>query len=148
MHKIEKAKYEGYIWMSDSKKPTVYTGKTDLELSLNDSDNPFIIEGNLWNKEKRESIKVAYIDGKYRIRHTIVSEDAYKGIDDSAIMASNDAAQMVATTKKEYFAHCMPGIEKLCFVQYWEAEEDPMCENMKVLAPTKLVFVGFKKEED
>ena len=144
MHEIEKAKYEGYIWMSDSKQPTVYTGETDLELSLNDSDNPFIIEGNLWNKEKKESIKIAYVDGKYRIRKTSVSKDEYEGISDNAIKTGNDANKMVATTKKEYFAHRMPEIEKLRFIQYWEAEEDAMCENMKVLVPTKLVFVGFK----
>ena len=33
---------------------------------------------------------------------------------------------------------------KLCFVQFWKEEPDPLCENMNVLRPGKIVFVGFE----
>ncbi len=130
--------------MSDSKTPIVYTGQDEVALTLTDGENPFVIEGNLWNAAKRESIKIVYVDGKYRVRKDMVSEAELAGVDDSATDSDGSSAMKVATTRKEYLAHRLPKVEKLQFLQYWEAQTDEMCEGMEVLVPTKLVFVGFK----
>lgn len=148
MQTVDKAKYEGYIWMSDSKTPIVYTGQEEVELTLTDGENPFVIEGNLWNAAKHESIKIVYVDGKYRVRKDTVTEAELAGVDDSTPIAGGSSVGKVATTRKEYFAHRLPQVEKLQFVQYWEAKADEMCEGMDVLVPTKLVFVGLKYKEN
>lgn len=145
---IEKANYVGYVWMSDSKTPIIYYGKEPVELTLNDDDNPFVIEGNLWDPEKRESVKIAFVDGKYLIRKVIVSEDELNGIDDRTLDSENSSGKLVATTRKEFYAHRLPRVEKLLFLQYWESVKDPACEGMEVLSPSKLVFVGFNNKED
>ena len=46
MTTIENARYQGYLWYSDQRQPEVYLGKTSVaELILDESKNPFIIEG-------------------------------------------------------------------------------------------------------
>ena len=47
--------------------------------------------------------------------------------------------------KKVFHSNRMKGY-KLQFLQYWMEKEDVLCEGMKVLRPTKSVFVGFIKE--
>ncbi len=145
---IDKANYVGYVWMSDSKTPIIYYGKEPVELALNDDDNPFVIEGNLWNPETRESVKIVYADGTYRVRKTSVSEEELRGIDDKTLDLGPHTEKQVATTKKEFYAHRLPRVEKLLFLQYWECVKDPSCEGMEALSPSKLVFVGFKYVED
>lgn len=131
MEKIVTAKYEGYIWYSDEKEPRVFHGEqpVDVETLLkDDADRHFVVEGNLWNKETQESIAIRYADGQYRVRHTDLSGDG----------------PVIATTKT-FVAHKIDGVKALEFKQLWEEQEDPMCEDMPVLRPKKLVFVGFKK---
>lgn len=144
METIDKAKYVGYLWRSDQRAPEVYDGTGELELSLPDGENPFIIEGNLWDEAQRRSIMIRYIDGRYHVRRVIVTGPELKGISDKAIEA---AEGQVATTVKEYLAHRIGGVEKLRFLQYWRAEKDDLCGGMPVLRPYQLVFVGFVKKE-
>lgn len=140
---IEEAKYEGYIWWSDSKTPVVYDGTTQVALQLDDTANPFVIEGNLWNADKRESIYIRYVDGQHIVRRTIVTEKEWHGINDKSLELGDVDKHWGATTRKAYLSHRITGVTKLRFLQYWEAKADDACEGMAALQPKKLVFVGF-----
>ncbi len=141
--KIEEARYEGYLWWSDGKTPVVYDGTVPVALQLDDAANPFVIEGNLWDADRRVSIYIRYVDGRHIVRRTMVTDDEWQGIDDKRLDASGAGKRPVATTRKEYIAHRIPGVSALRFLQYWEAEADGACEGMAALQPKRLVFVGF-----
>lgn len=127
---IPKAKYQGYIWRSDSDSPEVLTGdKAYGGFTPNPSENPFIIEGNLWDEATGVSISIRYIDGRYYIHRTTLTGET----DHSTI--------------KKYVAHRIDEYKYLRFVQLWESREDPMCEGMEVLGPSKLVFIGFTNDK-
>lgn len=132
--KIPEAKYQGYIWYSDSDRPKVLTGDEEYGGMLDPKDNPFIIEGNLWDEANSTSISIRYVDGKYYIHRTTLTDG---DTDHSTI--------------KKYVAHRINnGNDKdtyLRFVQLWEPRPDPMCEGMEVLEPSKLVFIGFTNSE-
>lgn len=132
---IEKAKYEGYVWRSDEKAPVVYMGDAGMELVLDDEENPFVVEGNLWDSERRLSIYIRYVDGRYIVRHTTVTDEDL---------------QSERCTEKTFIAHRMKGVGSLRYVQYWESCADDLCEGMETLRPEKTVFIGFnrKKEEE
>lgn len=115
------------------------------EINLDEKENPFIIEGNLWDKDGRKSIMIRYVDGKYIVHSTHVNEEELKGI--SSSRASSQAYESGSPTLKKYLAHRIEGVKCLCFLQYWQAEPDDMCEKMCVLRPSKLVFIGFDKNE-
>ena len=140
--KIEEAKYEGYLWWSDGKTPVVYDGTVSVVMQLDDAANPFVIEGNLWDADKRVSIYIRYVDGHHIVRRTTVTDGEWDGTDDKNLAAADK--HPVATTRKTYIAHRMPGVGTLRFLQYWEAETDDACEGMAALQPKRLVFVGFK----
>lgn len=128
--KIPKAKYQGYIWRSDSDSPEVLTGdKAYGGFTPDPSENPFIIEGNLWDEATGVSISIRYIDGRYYIHRTTLTGET----DHSTI--------------KKYVAHRIDEYKYLRFVQLWEPRPDPMCEGMEVLEPSKLVFIGFTNSE-
>lgn len=123
--KIVKSIYQGYLWYSDKSQPQIVDNE-EFELEKSDSDNPFVIEGQLCNGEK--SISIKFVDGKY-----IVKEYDLKNL------------------QGEYQEQTFKGnrIEKeLCFRQYWKEQADELCENMPVLQSAELVFVGFKEKED
>ncbi len=130
MGKIEKiteipeAKYQGYIWYSDSDHPETFNGDEELD----PNENPFIIEGNLWDEATSTSISIRYIDGKYYIHRTTLTSEERKNY-------------------KTYVAHRIDGYKYLRCVQLWEPRPDPMCEGMEVLEPSKLVFIGFTNSE-
>lgn len=127
---IPKAKYQGYIWRSDSDSPEVLTGdKAYGGFTPDPSENPFIIEGNLWDEATGVSISIRYIDGRYYIHRTTLTGET----DHSTI--------------KKYVAHRIDEYKYLRFVQLWESREDPMCEGMEVLEPSKLVFIGFTNDK-
>lgn len=127
---IPKAKYQGYIWRSDSDSPEVLTGdKAYGGFTPDPSENPFIIEGNLWDEATGISISIRYIDGRYYIHRTTLTGET----DHSTI--------------KKYVAHRIDEYKYLRFVQLWESREDPMCEGMEVLGPSKLVFIGFTNDK-
>ncbi len=132
-----KGNYEGYIWMSDATHPVVYTPARPIDITLDDNDNPFVIEGELYDASKGESVTIRYADGKYYKKTFNVAPSDLKGSE--------------KVTKKEYLAQRMPGINSLKYLQYWdEVDEvdDEFCEHMKTLQPGDLVFVGFKSKEE
>lgn len=149
MKQIEAAKYVGYLWYSNEKEPKVFDGSEMVpEINLDEKKNPFIIEGNLWdadNLKSMKSIMIRYVDGEYIVRRTKVKEEELKGI--SSSRASSQAYESGSPTLKKYLAHRIEGVKCLCFLQYWQAEPDDMCEKMCVLRPSKLVFIGFDKNE-
>lgn len=128
--KVEKSKYEGYLWYSDSTEPKVYNHE-DLELELDNKHNPFIVEGQLFDSKRNISISIKFVDGEYIINQYTVSENDYNKCN---------------VTIKEYCAYRMKDVKKLRFLQYWKEIPNVLCEKMSVLQPVELVFVGFIKE--
>lgn len=129
-----KGKFEGYLWQSDKAAPDVFSPATEQEITLDDSVNPFIIEGELYDASSGLSVSIRFVDGHYIIKKTTVKPSDIKDSDN--------------TTVKEYLAQRMPGISKLRYVQKWNSVKDPFCEGMETLQPGDLVFVGFTTKED
>jgi len=126
MKKIEKSKYSGYLWKSDQKAPEVIF-EEEREFILDDKQNPFIVEGFLYNGKTSYSIR--YVDGKHLVSKFILSE-------------------LPKEFTPQTYIPCFKGVEGLNFRQYWKPEPDPLCEGMEVLKPAQLVFVGFKNKEE
>lgn len=120
--KIEKSKYEGYIWYSDQQNPRVLCAE-DFELDVSNESNPFIIEGHLYDGKK--SISIKYADGKYIVKQYLLEE------------LSGEIEEL------SFVSHRMNG-RILEFKQYWREENDVLCSGMPVLQAKELVFVGFK----
>lgn len=126
-----KGNYEGYIWYSDSTSPEVKHPNVQTDLALDDSKNPFIVEGELWDSVNHESVSIRFVDGHYIVRPFTVAEADLNGSETATI--------------KSYLAQRMPGITRLKYLQYWKPIPDPWCEGMKALQPSDLVFIGFEK---
>lgn len=125
--------FQGYIWMSDEPKPKIYPDDFDKdkgdvnELVLDDTKNPFVIEGQLCDGKKSYSIK--FVDGEYKVVPYDITDDDKENA-------------------KSYYPNRMK--KKLLFHQRWEAKIDTLCADMPVLQPAGFVFVGFddnKKNE-
>lgn len=132
MKKIEKSKYQGYLWYSDEKEPEIYQNR-ELEIDLNDQSNPFIIEGQLCDGKKSYSIK--YVDGHYILKtfqlNNYLNEDT----------VINKYQPNWSEKDKENSSV----ISQLIFIQYWHPAADKNCEDMKVLQPGESIFVGFNE---
>lgn len=127
-----KGYYEGYLWWSDATKPDIVSPDKLTEKNLISDDNPFIVEGELYDKVKGESITIRYVDGRYIVNTFKVEASHLNGSDHA--------------TLKEYFAQRMPHVQKLRYLQLWKAEKDSLCEGMETLCPSNLVFIGFVKD--
>lgn len=127
MLNIEKDIYQGYLWYSDSNTPTVIDGEFSLQLS--DTQIPYVVEGQLFNITKRESMSIKFVDGRYITA-------VYKVLDDDFNSVDVDLC--------EYLPHRMPNISGLLFLKYWTPVTDELCCGMPTLVPSKKVFVGFK----
>ncbi len=124
--KIEKSKYQGYLWYSDKKEPQVLNDEM-FELEIDDNANPFIIEGQLCDGHK--SISIKYTDGQY-------------------VVKTNDLDELEGEIQEQmFYSHRMGGM-KLKFKQIWKEQPDELCEGMRVLQPAELVFVGFNDKEE
>ena len=128
--------YEGYLWWSDQQKPDVYNNQpivsqSDKPVWPGSATNPFIIEGNLWDKTDETSYLIRFIDGEY-----MVYKFELKGIPDDRI------------TRHNYLPNRMPGVNKLLFKEVWEEQSDEFCDDFKVLKPAFIAFVGFKEQEE
>lgn len=129
--RIEKARYEGYLWYSDSQQPTVLTGDRDFELEMEDTGNPFIVEGQLYSAETSVSLSIRYIDGAYHVARFEVNEQELQQHTDDLV---------------EYRSQRMQG-RTLRFWQTWKREKDPVCLGMETQIPSALVFIGFANSE-
>ena len=125
---IKKRKYTGYIWMSDTDIPKVLR-EEEYSKSCNDSDNPFIIEAQLYCKEEKASVSVKYVDGKY----------IYREYDNVSPEQKSENKSLI-----EYVSNSKIGKETLLFLQCWDEKEDDLCLKMKTLRQGKMIFVGFK----
>lgn len=132
MNKIEKSRYQGYLWYSDETVPSTVLFDEEFELELDTPTNgkPFVVEGMLYDGCKSFSIK--FVDGK----HLIIPYD----------MAE---LETVDYTEHNYLANTRIGKNLwLRFRQYWRPDEDELCENMKVNKPAEMVFVGFEIKKE
>ena len=121
--------YEGYLWWSDDTSPCVY--KNEPLPEWKEDINPFIIEGQLYNKNNKKSYSIRFVDGEYKINCFDLNElSKFEYID------------------KEYLPNRIEGVQKLCFREFWRPVNDQLCEGMEVLQPAEVVFVGFKFKED
>lgn len=126
-HHISKAKYEGYLWRSDSPTPEVIDGSAETEITLIDEDNPFVVEGQLWDKVQNRSIAIRYAGGHYCIAETTVTPEQFQ---EPTVC---------------YIAHRMAGIKGLKFLRIWTEQNSKYCEDMPVMTLQNTVFVGFEK---
>ena len=128
METIKINKCEGYLWWSDQQKPKVYQDEP-IDITLDDAKNPFVVEGQLFDKEEKKSYSIKYVDGRYLIK-------TYKVEEQDPTNPYNDT--------KSYLANRM-GNRRLKFLRYWEEKKDENCMDMPVLTLTKNVFIGFEK---
>ena len=134
---IKALTYEGYLWMSDQEEPDVYNNES---VTLpKDGDNPFVVEGQLFNKAEGLSYSIKYVDGQYIVQEYTVTEADRKNPDNEV---------------KTYLSNRM-GDHRLQFLRYWEEvlDEDNYSDSnnpkgLPVLTQTKNVFIGFKEKED
>lgn len=106
--------------MSDQPKPEIFDKDNVKELVLDNTKNPFVIEGQLCDGKKSYSIK--FVDGEYKVIPYDVTDDDIKNA-------------------KLYYPNRMK--KKLLFNQRWAARKDELCADMPVLQPAGFVFVGF-----
>lgn len=127
-YKIEKC--EGYLWWSDQQAPKVYDGDA-LDLCFDETKNPFVVEGQLYDVEEKKSYSIKYVDGKYLIKIYEVEDLDFSNADNEI---------------KCYLSNRMGG-RWLKFLRFWEPTEegDENCEGISPLVISKNVFVGFKK---
>ena len=136
INEIKSLAYEGYLWMSDQEDPTVYENDS-VTLPI-EGANPFVVEGQLYNRTEGLSYSIKYVDGQYIVQEYEVTEADMKNPDNQI---------------KTYLSNRM-GDKKLQFLRYWEEvpDEDNYRDSsnpkgLPVLTQTKNVFVGFKKQE-
>lgn len=123
--------YEGYLWYSNEKTPRVLNGEPWSEAELDASKNPFIIEGQLYDKENLISYSIKYVDGQYFCKKYELKETDFNDIE---------------IDKVSFKAHRMGKGVVLEFLQYYREVEDELCEGMKVLQSAEKVFIGFKEK--
>jgi len=133
----KESKYEGYLWMSDADKPTVFNDiKPESQYltidAITNSSNPFMVEGHLYCKDNNKSYSIKYVDGEH-----IVVEYDLDHIPDTWV--SDEKKDL-----KKFVVNRMDGVSKLRFRQYWKPENDELCEGMDVLVTAAFVFVGFE----
>ena len=131
MEAIKINKCEGYLWWSDQQEPKVYQDEA-IDICLDETKNPFVVEGQLYDKEEKKSYSIKYVDGQYLINKYKVEEDDLTNPDNET---------------KCYFSNRMEN-KWLKFLRYWEEKEDKNCMGMPVLTLTKHVFIGFKEKEE
>jgi len=122
---------EGYLWWSDQQNPQVYHNEA-LDICLDETKNPFVVEGQLYDGECGQSYCIKYVDGQYLIK-------VYKVADWDFSNPDNE--------QKAFLSNRMAG-RWLKFLRYWDEKKDENCMGMPVLTFTKNVFVGFKEKED
>jgi len=140
INQIKALPYEGYLWMSDQELPQIYNQEN---ISLpKEGENPFVVEGMLYNKENELSYSIRFVDGEYIVQEFKVTQADIKNPDNQ---------------EKVYEPNRMDDLKgkRLRFLRYWEEvldednykdEQNP--DGLPVLTLTKNVFIGFKEKED
>jgi CRISPR type III-associated protein (TIGR04423 family) len=126
MNKIEiTKKCEGYIWYSDKPQPEKIA-EEQYSLELDESKNPFVVEGQIYSEDEKSSYSIKYVDGKYIV---IKYELGKLGED---------------YDEKPFIANRLKNVARIKFRQYWKQVKDDLCEGMTTLVPAEYVFVGFE----
>lgn len=134
---IPEGKYEGYLWKSDrtGDRVDIFTGDISMPLlNLDENDNPFIVEGCLYDINNRISYIIKYVNGKYRVRKDILAD----------LSREKKEGKVIVYKEHQYVAAFDNAPGYLCFREYWRAEKDIQCMGFETLLPSELVFVGFK----
>jgi len=125
--------YEGYYWLSNASEPAVVESES-LDLSEFETDgkpcNPFIVESNLYCSEEGISISVRHSDGCY-----LISLIEWSG------------PQECELNVRSFRGHAGFGDRRLRFREAWIKKEDEFCENLPVLVPAVIGFIGFESGE-
>ena len=140
--------FEGYLWKSDMKEPEVFSGDNlQKDLILNDEENPFYIEGQLYDLSTKLSVSIKYVDGEYKVNKYLVKqldENRYCFYEKKKV---GDREELVPiqgeVVMKSFKGNHLKG-HNLLFAELWQEKEDQRCHNMMVLMPTKVAFVGFE----
>ena len=131
METIKINKCEGYLWLSDQQQPTVYQDKS-IDICLDETKNPFVVEGQLYDEENKVSYSIKYVDGQYLINKYKVDESDFTNPDNQI---------------ESYLSNRMDD-RWLIFLSVWEEIEDENCMGMPVLTLTKHVFIGFDERKE
>lgn len=143
MTTIESAKYQGYLWYSDQRQPEVYLGNASVvEFTLDESKNPFIVEGNLYDAERQLSISIKFADGKYIVtKYDLGRIAADESVSEECHLTSSRIQETVDTDNAE---KCEISVYK----RIWKAAPDTLNGGRMVLKPFGLAFAGFRKNEN
>ena len=128
---IKKSNYQGYLWYSDKKTPKLLFNEEWGGFEPDATENPFIIEGQLYDKDNLVSYSIKYVDGEYLVNKYQLEKPDFNKVDIDEV---------------SYKAHRMGEIKVLKFLQYYREEKDDLCEGMKVLQPAEKVFIGFNEK--
>ena len=116
--------YQGYVQFSHrpiDKEKDIFNGKS---IKIED-ENGFIYEAYFCND--KESISIKQINDSWLVSTTILPTD----------LTQDDI--------KEYLTDIKDFNYIVKMAQIWEAENDLLCENMRVKKLRKVVFAGFKE---
>lgn len=134
---IKPLTYEGYLWMSDQEEPAVFENQPVT--MPKEGDNPFVVEGQLFNRASGLSYSIKYVDGEYIIQEYVVTETDKNNPD-------NEKKTYLMNRKNDRW---------LQFLRYWEEvfDEDNYKDSdnpkgLPVLTQAKNVFIGFKEKEE
>ena len=127
----KKAKYQGYIWMSDKTEPIVLKNDV-ISIALEDGTNPFVIEAELFDADKSISYSVRYVDGEQMVRKFEIDE-----------------TKLFGEPIQKFVSHRIGDGIILKFFRKWKKELDPdnLCEGMETLVPSDFVFIGFDNDK-
>lgn len=135
IHTINRTAYQGYLWYSDEQIPKVFDNE-EVELELDDTANPFIVEGQLYDMTEDRSIRIKFIDGKYIIN--TYSGKTRQFNDFSGEKLTEGIIEQYAPSSRLNL-----GDKVLYFARIWVETEDVINDNWNTLCPSGLVFKGF-----
>ncbi len=131
---IPRLNYEGYYWLSDSSS-AVLVDNAPINFSTFEKDgkpkNPFIVEANLYNDDSKKSISVRHIDNGYIL--TVIDWSEGKEVE---------------VVEKEFIGHSSLKQRRLKFHEAWDRRIDKYCEELHVLTPAGIGFVGFAEGDE
>lgn len=136
LQEIPNSKFEGYYWLSNSDTPVVLNGES-ANFAEYETSNPFIQEAYFTDGTTSYSIK--HFDGK---GHVVSESNCANFAEKSEHQYLADPAIIRAGKEKGL------DVSKLSFIQEWKDEKDELCDDMNVLKPAKIAFIGFDKNKE
>jgi len=134
LQEIPSLSYEGYYWLSDSSS-AVLIDNTLINFSEFEKNgrpqNPFIVEANLYNNDSKTSVSIRHIDNEYML--TIINWSE---------------GEEVEVKEMQFIGHSSLKQKRLKFHEAWDCRTDEYCENLPVLTPAGIGFVGFAEGDD